>query len=507
MLSKLWLIRESRSDGMKKFFSKLTAALSASVMIFIAVPIDTSAEQPYDSYNYDRWGDAIPSQAGYTTERTVSGYDLDIGAFSSPSDIFISADRTFYIADKDNDRIVAVNEELTEVSAVYDSFTMPDGSETHLSKPTGVCISAENGNMYIADTENSRILIADTDGNVIREITKPDSEIYDSKKTFQPQKVTVDKAGNVYTVLGNITTGAAMFSPNGEFMGFYGANRVEATAERVRNYFRNIFMSDEKRSRRTRTVPTGITNFDMDGDFIFTCTSSSSQTTDTVKKLNAAGKNIFANMELTFGDFTPMYDTSQNKVLAPAIVDIDIAADGNINCLDYTTGRVFQYDEDCNLLFITGALARQSGGFVQVAALESLDEKLYVLDNVKNTITVFSETSFGKAVHKAAALYNEGRYEESLEPWYEVLRRDGNYHRAHVGIASALLRKGDYKGAMKYAKLADAGKIYDKAFEGWRSEFLKANFGYILAGIAVLIGIVMSAVRLIRRRRKEADGK
>ena len=60
---------------------------------------------------------------------------------------------------------------------------------------------------------------------------------------------------------------------------------------------------------------------------------------------------------------------------------------------------------------------------------------------------------------------------------------------------------------MKYAKLADAGKIYDKAFEGWRSEFLKANFGYILAGIAVLIGIVMSAVRLIRRRRKEADGK
>ena len=126
MASKLWLIRESRSDGMKKFFSKLTAALSAAVMIFTAVPIDTSAEQPYDSYNYDRWGDAIPSQAGYTTERTVSGYDLDIGAFSSPSDIFISADRTFYIADKDNDRIVAVNEELTEVSAVYDSFTMPD---------------------------------------------------------------------------------------------------------------------------------------------------------------------------------------------------------------------------------------------------------------------------------------------------------------------------------------------------------------------------------------------
>ncbi|MBR1823822.1 MAG: hypothetical protein IJ779_06265 [Ruminococcus sp.] len=494
---------------MGKIYKRLTAALVSAVLISGISPLCAFADQPYDSYNYDRWGDAVPSQAGYTTDRTVSGYDLDIGTFSSPSDIFCSHDRLFYIADKGNDRVVVLNEDMTEAVKIYDSFTMPDGSKTKLNKPTGVCVSAENGNIYIADTENSRILIADTDGNVVREITKPDSEIYDSKKTFLPQKVTVDKAGNVYVVLGNITTGAAMFAPDGGFMGFYGANRVEATAERVRNYIRNIFMSEEKRSRRTRSVPTGITNFDIDGDFVFTCTSSSSQTTDTVKKLNAAGKNIFADMEMTFGDFTPMYDTSQNKVLAPAIVDIDIAEDGNINCLDYTTGRVFQYDEDCNLLFITGTLARQTGGFEQVSALESLDGKLYVTDNVKNNITVFKETSFGKAVHKAAALYNEGRYEESLEPWYDVLRRDGNYHRAHVGIASALLRKGDYRGAMKYAKLADAGRTYNKAFEGWRSEFLKAHLGQIIAGIAVFAVLLTAAVRTVRRKRKgkETDGK
>ena len=492
---------------MKKDIRRLAAAMLSAAVLSCAVPAKAYAHGNSDSYNYDRWGDAVPSQAGYTAERTVSGKDLEIGTFSSPRDIFCSYDRLFYIADKGNDRIVAVNETLDETVRVYTEFTMPDGKKTKLKQPSGVCVSAENGNIYIADTENSRILVSDTEGNVIREITKPESEIYDSKKTFLPQKVTVDKAGNIYTVLGNITTGAAMFSPDGEFIGFYGANRVEATAERVRNYIRNIFMSEEKRSRRLRSVPTGITNFDMDGDFMFTCTSSSSQTADTVKKLNAAGKNIFANMELTFGDFTPMYDTSQNKVLAPAIVDIDIAEDGNINCLDYTTGRVFQYDEDCNLLFITGGLSRQTGGFVQVSALESLDEKLYVLDNVKNTVTVFRETSFGRAVHKAAGLYNEGRYEESLEPWYDVLRLDGSYHRAHVGIASALLRRGDYKGAMKYAKLADAGKIYDKAFEGWRSEFLKANFGYILAGIAVISVSAVTAAKTLRRRRKEENSK
>ena len=309
---------------MGRYLKKLTAVLLTAVMFSCTVPMNVSAKQPYESYNYDRWGDAVPSQAGYTTEYTVSGYDLDIGAFSSPSDIFCSYDRLFYIADKGNDRVVVISEDMKEAVRVYDSFIMPDGSSTKLNKPTGVCVSEENGNIYIADTENSRILVSDTDGNVLMEITKPESEVYDSRKTFLPQKVAVDKAGNVYVVLGNITTGAAMFSPDGEFMGFYGANRVEATSERVRNYFRNLFMSEEKRARRTRSVPTGITNFDIDGDFVFTCTSSSSQTTDTVKKLNAAGRNIFADMELTFGDFTPVYDTSQNKVLSPAIVDIDV---------------------------------------------------------------------------------------------------------------------------------------------------------------------------------------
>ncbi|MGB4090730.1 MAG: hypothetical protein WBK46_02150 [Ruminococcus flavefaciens] len=485
----------------------ITAVTAFAVLASFGISVTASAAAPSDSYNYDRWGDAIPSQAGYTAERAVTGYDLGIDAFNSPSDIFCSHDRLFYIADTGNNRIVAADESLENAVKIYDSFTMPDGSKTSLNKPSGVFVSPENKNMYIADTENSRVLIADTDGNVLMEITKPDSDIFDSRKTFLPQKVTADKAGNIYIVLGNITTGAAMFSPEGSFIGFYGANRVEPTAKIIRNYFRNLFMSEEKRARRTRSVPTGITNFDIDGDFIFTCTASSSQTTDTVKKLNAAGNNIFANYEVTFGDYTPMYDTSRNKVMAPSIVDIDIAEDGNINCLDHTTGRIFQYDEDCNLLFITGAIARQTGGFDQAAALESLDEDLYVVDSVKNTVTVFTETDFGKTVHKAAALYNEGRYEEALGPWYEVLKSDGNYHRAHIGIASALLRQGDYKGAMKYAKLADAGKIYNKAFEGRRREFLKANFGYILAGTAAFAVIAAAAARLIRRRKRDKEAE
>lgn len=480
----------------------LSLALSAALLGGCVSALTASAREPYDVYNYDRWGEAIPSQAGYIAERAVSGSDLGVGAFESPSDIFCDHTDTFYIVDSGNSRIVAVDSDFREAVKVYDSFTMPDGSQTKLKNPQGIFISAENDLMYIADNENARVLICGKDGRVVREITKPASEIYDQKRTFLPQRVIADKAGNVYIVLGNITTGAAMFDPEGEFIGFYGANRVQPTAEIVGSYLTSLFTSEEKRARRTRNVPTGITSFDIDGDFIFTCTASSTQTTDTVKKLNAAGNNIFASNDAVYGDYAPMYDTSQNKLLAPAIVDIDIAEDGNINCLDFTTGRVFQYDEDCHLLFITGTIAKQVGGFDHAAALESKGENLYVVDSRKDTVTIFTETDFGKIVHKATAYYNAGYYEEALGPWLEVLKRDGNYHRANIGVASALLRKGDYEGATKYAKLAGSGYIYNKAFEGYRMEFLKKHFGTVFAIAAVFIAALFALGYTLKKRRR-----
>lgn len=489
---------------MKKCYRRLTAALcSAALLCPGTFNLTAGADDPAQTYNYDLWDEAVPSQAGYIAERSVSGTDLGIKGFDEPSDIFCDGE-TFYIADTKNDRIVTADADFTSAGKVYTSFTMPDGSATALSKPRGVFVSQYTGYIYIADSENDRVLIAEKDGMVVSEIRRPDSELY-TAPTFKPQKILADKAGNVYVVLGNITTGAAMFSPDGSFAGFYGANRVQPTSERLGSFFKNLFLTEEKKSRKARNVPTGITSFDIDGDFIFTCTSSSSQQTDTVKKLNAAGRNIFAYYSATFGDYTPVYDSTRNIAFSPSITDIDISEDGCINCLDYTTGRIFQYDEECNLLFITGARSYQLGGFTSAAAVESRGERLYVVDSVKDTVTVFRETSFGAAVHRATSLYNDGCYEEALEPWYEVLRRDGNYRRANIGVASALLRKGDYKGAMKYAKRGGSPDIYNEAFEGWRREFIKRNFAYITAGITALAALLIFRRR--RRRRLSAAEK
>ena len=109
------------------------------------------------------------------------------------------------------------------------------------------------------------------------------------------------------------------------------------------------------RANSSRNVAAGITSFDVDEEgFIYTVTQSSSSETDRVKKVNPAGYNLFTSLDVTFGDLDSVYDSTANENYTTQMVDIDIDDDGRINCLDLETGRVFQYDEDGNLLFILG---------------------------------------------------------------------------------------------------------------------------------------------------------
>ncbi|MBR6717076.1 MAG: hypothetical protein IKI77_01895 [Oscillospiraceae bacterium] len=478
-----------------------------------ALSLSVRADEHYDVYNYNRLGEAIPSQAGYLAERTVSGTDLGTAALSNPQDLFRDSDGCFYLADTGNQRILKIDRDFSRVLHIYDRFTMPDGSSTALKTPKGVFRSPDTGLLYIADTDNSRALVCTEDGSVVQEITKPDSALYDAQLTFLPQKILCDRAGNIYIILSNTTKGAAMFSSDGEFIGYYGANAVARTAKVLADHFWNAIASEEERRHSTRTAPTAFDNFDLDTEkgFIFTSTSSEISDTDTVKKVNPEGYNLFSYMsDYKWGDlFSAWYSGTSYKT---KIIDLDIGADGSINCLDQKTGRVFQYDKEANLLFIMGGTGDQTGTFSasgNVSAIETAGdrcEQIYVLDAGKGTVTVFAETTFGRTVHEATALYNGGYYEEALAPWKEVLRRDGNYRRAYLGIASAYYNMGRYKDSMDYAKKADASRSYNRAFERYRAEWLRAHLNGILLGIAALTAAGL-LFRRYRRRRRAGSGK
>lgn len=482
-------------------FKKLLSLFSAAAVAVSAMTVNVSALETYDPYSYDRWGDPVASQAGYTAEKYVDGESIGCGNLFEPADMFISHDDLMYIADKGNNRIVITDldfnfkKEMKEFS--YNGETLT------LKKPTGVFVDQYTGNIYICDTENDRVIKCDTDGKVDRLFTKPDSELYDQNLTYNPAKVLVDKAGNVYVVVKSQTKGAVMFNSDGEFLGFYGANRVEATAEVLANAFWNLIGTQEQKDRRKKQTPIGFSNFDIDDDgFIFTVTDSQEVDTDLVKKLNPRGDNILDSLgaaDMTFGDIPPTYYSIYSK--KSSLTDIDLGPNGELNILDFQHGRIFQYDKECWLLFIMGGSGDQLGTFLSAAAIESHDNHLYVLDSRKNNITIFTRTVFGEIVTEAANLYNDGLYEESLVPWQNVLKYDGNYRRAYIGIGNALYNKYEYKEAMEYFKISISRGRYNRAFEGYRDQWLKDNYMAALIVIIILIVLIVIYNKMRKRGR------
>ncbi len=487
-------------------FLRTAAACIALTLTAASAALPVFADEPYEVYNYNYLGEAVPSQAGYLAERSVSGSDLGAGAFNKPSDLLKDAQNYFYVVDSGNHRIVKIDPAFTEATAVWTEFSMPDGTKTTLKEPKGIYISPDTGLIYIADSGNARILVADRDLHVQMEITKPTSAVYDQELTFLPQKILCDKAGNIYVVLGNTTKGAAMFGADGSFLGYYGANSVRRTADVIANHFWNAIASEEEKRYRTRNTPSAFDNFDIDfgKGFIFTSTSSASNDTDIVKKVNPEGHNLFSYMsDFVWGDqFSTWYSGTSYQT---QIVDLDIGDDGSINCLDAAAGRVFQYDGDANLLFIMGTTGDQvgafpAGGAVAVETKGSECEEIYVLDGVKGTVTIFEQNEFGAIVHEANALYQDGYYEEALTPWFEVLKRDGSYRSAYLGIASAYYNMGRFQESMDYAKKADSSKRYNRAFAQYRAQWMKAYFGQVLAFTVLLI--LLCILRKLRRKNR-----
>ena len=526
-------------------------AVRAAAAVMAAVTLTTSiayADEPYDGYNYDWWDDPVPSQNGYVVDKVVTGADIGVGPLSEPSDLFFSDADELYIADtsykgtldsnmkgriiktdKDFNLITCI--EYLDMSDVSDwvsemeaAKNAGDLSELDFKKVTNIYFNGPSGVfvdedlVYVADSSNDRVVafIADTDssgigfGRVQYVYTRPDNDVYDASTTFNPSKVLVDAAKNVYVCVKSITKGAVVFSRDGEFSGYFGANRVEATAEVLLNMFWKLIFSRDQIRRMRRNVPVEISNFDIDDDnFIYTVTESKSANSDVLKKLNSAGTNIFINLgysDYTFGDFLTKYYRGQTY--SSQITDVDIGDNGVINLLDLATGRVFQYDDECSLLFIFGGKGQQKGTFTIVNAVESLGTNVYVLDGRKCSITVFKQTEFGSIVHEAITLFNSGKYEEARGPWEEALRRDSNYWLAYIGLGNAYLNQGDFETAMDYFYY-NSRVGYNDAFKGWRMDFIRDNFT-IFAVVILFLLLVIYLISVYRgkvraKKRAEAD--
>ncbi|MCD7772098.1 MAG: hypothetical protein LUH23_08460 [Oscillospiraceae bacterium] len=506
-------------------------------MLTVTMAVTAFADDPYTSYNYNAWKEAVPSQNGYQVTDTITGADIGLDQLSDPdSEFFISEDEPatlsdakdfflcesteeWYIVDTGNNRIIKTDLEFN-LLACYKTFTgssmttettLEDGTvevteANTLKSPYGIYVD-EDGIMYIADRDNQRVIKCNQDCEIIMEYTRPESELYDSV-SFYCTKVLVDAAKNVYIICPAVNSGAIMYSASGSFLGYFGANKVEVTATVVINRMWRRIATESQSATLTKATPVEYANFDIDEQgFIYTVTEAANTTTDAVKKLNPAGENIISRTEngaeIVFGDQTSV--TYSGTTYSTRLTDIAIGDNGIVNILDYTSGRIFQYDREFNLLFIFGCDQEdQNGGFDNPNAIETYGDKVYILDGRNNDITVFSETLFGSYVHEANEMYNEGLYEDSLALWKEILKRDGNYNMAYVAIGRALLNQDEYQEAMKYLKAGFDDEDYDKAFEYYRKDLIRNNFTAAIIVIAVLI-VLYLVVKMLQKRGKIPD--
>ena len=483
----------------KNKIKNILGALALSVaVVFSGTAVRAEEDVPYDTYNYNYWKDIVKTPAAYTPDRTITGLDVGTDAFREPRDICVSDTGEIYVADTGNNRVVVMDNKMTKVNRVIDSFTR-DGEEDHFNAPYGVCVS-ENNHLYVADSNNARVVELTPEGEFVKLINEPDSEILEDNFTFIPLKVTVDYADRIYVISKGAFEGILVFEANGDFSGYFGTIDVKIS---VWEKFWRRFASKEERSNTQLYIPTEFTGIDVDsGGFIY-ASNIDSDGVQAVRRLNPQGKDVIQKGEngnvggdiktAKYGDYSGPSE----------IVDVVYRDKGKYSLLDRKRGRIFTYDKEGNLLYIFGGIGLQKGTFQTPSAIEAIDDEILVLDAGRNAILTFKETNYGQLINDAVGLRFDGDETKAIEKWEAVLRLDENNELANNGIGKAYLTAGDNKKAMHYFELGMNKKYYSIAFKRYRNQILEENLGWILTGVIVLIVVLV----IWKRFRDKKKGK
>lgn len=484
---------------------KLTAKRIFALVIVLAVlfgsAVSVSASQEtYDSYYYDFEGNSKSAPLGYTPTETLSKLP-DGKTLTNITDMYSDKEGCLYLLDSKQSKVIALSKELEFLREIT---VTENGVKVEFVDAQGMCLSENSDEKYlfIADSQNRRILKCDMEGTLLKTFTQPKADIFAEDEDFIPEKVIVNDSDTVLALCKGIYKGAVVFNADGDFLGFYGSNKVQVTAQLLYDYAWKKLFGKERTRTLTSYVPVEFTNFAMDEKgFIYTITSSS-QAQQGISRINFKGANLL-NEELKFGDIENF--SNKGEEMPTAFIDIVNMKNGIIAALDLTRGRVFIYSKDGDNLMVFGNIGSTVGKFSQVGAIESYEDRLYIYDSTNADITVFSPTEYGTALLGATRLFLEGDYVKSNEAWEYVLEKNQSFSLAYLSIGRALSGQGDYKAAMEYFKKANAKEDYSDAFGEQRKIFLTEWLWLIL--LIVLIAAAAIIVVRITLKRKPAVKK
>lgn len=474
---------------------------------------DAISKDTYDTYTY--WAAPgnkldVSSAPMYEYETVITGATLGITGFDTPSDIFIDNKGLIYLSDKGNGRIIVMNSDFT-LNRILENLTYK--GETLDMIGLSSAFVTEKGDIYIADTQNKRVVVTNLNGVVSRILELPDDDVIPANFDYKPEKIAVDSEGYTYILSNGSYYGAVLYDDKLNFSGFYGANTVTGS---ILDIFTRIYelyiMSEEQKQNKEQKLPFCFTDIAVDAsNFIYTATAPSAgnvTNTGQLKKLSPGGTNVLKNKTTTTVTSSESFNFSDGLgTTYPAntggfewrvsyITSMDVDSYGYMYGLCSSYGHIFIYDQECNQLSVFGGgleKGGQKGTFMKPVNIQVDDKtnKVFVVDQLLNSVTVFRQTEYGAKVKAAQALTNSGDYVEAEDNWKEALTYDRNSQLAYRGLARAALVKEDYETALEYAEIGIDQDTYSSAFTFVRNDYLAENFVWLFGiAIAVIVGLI-----------------
>ena len=518
-------MQKSDKNKTAKLIFRFTALL---ICLFIMLGIPAAAYSTYTTYIYTAGQQhyAVESPDAYVPERIVDskiiGLDfLDDTPLDGPQDLFVDSQGWLYIADQKNSRIVVLNPDYSGKMILKD-FVNLWGVPDELAEPRGVF--ANDDEIFVADTEKNRIVVFDREGNHLRIIGEPSSDVFPEGHVYKPIALVVDKAGRIYVVSSTTNLGIISMAPDGEFQSFLGAQKASVNPFMI--FWRN-FQTREQRQQAIRNVSTEYNNIAIDEEGFVYATISSLDPADQlaafndiksgfhpVKRLNPQGADVMRRS----GFFPPngeyrivIFNRSGGPLRGVSrIIDVAMGPEGTWSIIDEARQKVFTYDEDGRELFIFGDEGNYFGNIMSVQAIAYQGSKILLLDKTNSNFTVYKRTSYGDIIASALRNQRNRQYDQAVADWKEILKRNNNSDLAYIGIGKSLYRDGEYQDAMRQFRFAMDIENYSQSFQMYRKLWIENNVIVVPIVAIVLvvgIGLFMSNASKVNKRDMIRGGR
>jgi tetratricopeptide (TPR) repeat protein len=451
------------------------------------------------------------SRDAYTVSHKITASSLGLEEnFKNLNDVYCADNGEIFLLGGEKSKITVLNSDYT----LNRQITVTDQNGKPIKYQGAKGIYFIDGLIYLCDTENSRILVLYEDGRLKETWGAPESSLIPEGFVFQPTRIEKDADGYFYVLSFGCYYGALTYSSDGEFIGFYGSNRVKATALDTLSYLWDLITSnDKKKSQSVKTLPYSFVDFCFDKNgYMITCTGTTSGNgTGQISKISPGGSVILFQRTLD-GKFVTSESVNFletraisrfNSMRFQNITSVDVDKDGYIYALEKTYGLIYVYDEECNLITAFGGgigEGVQSGLFKNTTSIALNGEDILVTDGETASLTVFKPNEYGKLIKSAQTLYLAGDYDEAEELWNKVLSLDRSNQLAYKGLAMASYNDGDYEQALEYAETGMDYNVYDLAYQKLFKRFISDNFVWFFIGaIALFVGVMFLLIKMSKR--------